>query len=79
MKIKPRIKINTNPSRITKIGEYVYHNGNLLLACDCDVIVKENQDINICDLCYFNNKEDCDSDKPIYDCFGIYFSLVKEK
>ena len=34
MKIKPRIKINTNPSRITKIGEYVYHNGNLLLACD---------------------------------------------
>lgn len=27
MKIKPRIKINTNPSRITKIGEYVYHNG----------------------------------------------------
>lgn len=47
MKIKPRIKINTNPSRITKIGEYVYLNGTLykciddpdFLACEeCDLI-----------------------------------------
>lgn len=79
MKIKSRININTNPSRITKIGEYVYHNNNLLLACDCDVIRRENKYTNICDLCYFKNKEDCDSNKPMYDCFGIYFSLVKEK